>query len=66
MSKVIEYQFNKVRSFRTNLVQVKTLQKLKTKYKIDVSHFIREAISEKINRDYLDLKEKIKKSDLPF
>jgi len=60
MTKQIEYQYNKIVSFRTNDVQKNTIKKLKNKYNIDISHFIRLAIKEKIERDYLELKEKIK------
>lgn len=66
MSKQKEYQYNKIKSFRTNKIQCETLDKLKYKYSIDVSEFIRIAIKEKIERDYYMLKEKILIKECPF
>jgi len=66
MGKLIEYQYNQIKNFRTNNIQKETLAKLKTIYKIDISAFIRIAIKEKIERDYCFLKEKISKKDCPF
>lgn len=66
MTKSIEYQYNQVKSFKINLHQKNTLQKLKHKYKIDISQFIRLAIQEKIKRDYSLLIKNINKSDNPF
>ena len=66
MCKDIEYQYNKIKSFRTNSIQKETLEKLKYKYNIDISKFIRNAIKEKIKRDYPMLQERIKTNDCPF
>lgn len=66
MSKVVEYQYTIIKSFRTNKIQKNTLDKLKNKYKIDISHFIRDAIKEKIDREYVNLQDKIKIKDVPF
>ena len=45
--------------------QAKTLKTLKEKYKVNPAHFIREAISEKLKREKLELKEVIKEKQ-PF
>lgn len=66
MSKLSEYQYSYVKSFRTNLVQKNTLRKLKNKYNIDISNFMRLAIHEKIKRDYPLLIEKVRRTDCPF
>ena len=50
---------------RISETQHVTLQKMKY-YKIDVGKFIREAIAEKIKREYLDLIPKPKKTHIPF
>jgi len=47
-------------------MQKNTLIKLKEKYKIDISEFIRNAIKEKIKRDYPVIKEKIQDKKTPF
>jgi predicted transcriptional regulator len=39
-------------------IQKETLNKLKNVYKINTQHFIREAIAEKIKREYKEIKEK--------
>jgi len=44
--------------------QLKTLQKMKS-YNVDVGRFIRDAISEKIKREYKDLIPKVKNT-CPF
>ena len=44
--------------------QKDTLQKLRHKYKVDVSDFIRKAIDEKIRKDWEFLKQKV--SNCPF
>jgi hypothetical protein len=46
-------------------IQYQTLQKIRAN-NIKVGNFIREAISEKIKRDYQELILKPKKSDCPF
>ena len=56
--------YTKVKVIRISESQLKTLQKMKS-YNIDVGHFIREAISEKIKREYQDLIPK-EKSKCPF
>ena len=52
-------------TLKISKTQKKTLKKLKQR-KFKVSHFIREAIKEKIERDYLELQEKTKKEHCPF
>ena len=49
---------------RINSIQYDTLKKMQS-YSIDVGRFIREAISEKIKREYLDLIPK-QKNECPF
>ena len=56
--------YTKTKVIRISESQHKTLQKMKS-YKVDVGHFIREAIKEKIKRDYQDLIPK-EKSKCPF
>jgi len=45
--------------------QFSTLQKMKS-YNVDVAQFIRDAISEKIKREYSDLIPKVEKFKCPF
>ena len=58
-------QYPKTKVIRISETQLKTLQKMKS-YNIDVGNFIREAIQEKIKREYQELILKPKKSDCPF
>ena len=58
-------KYSKIKVLRISETQHETLVKMKS-YKIDVSEFIRQAIKEKINRDYKDLKPKPKKEYIPF
>jgi post-segregation antitoxin (ccd killing protein) len=51
--------------FKISKTQKQTLDKLKG-YNVNVSQFVRNAIKEKIERDYDDLKEKSKKEYCPF
>jgi len=44
----------KTKVIRITEIQLNTLQKMKS-YNVDVGNFIREAIAEKIKRDYNDL-----------
>ena len=55
----------KTKVVRVSEIQHKTLQKMKS-YKIDVGKFIREAIAEKIKREYSELIPKPKKTYIPF
>lgn len=57
--------YNKTKVIRITETQLLTLQKMKS-YNIDTGKFIREAISEKIKREYLDLIPKPKKEFCPF
>ena len=57
--------YPKTKVIRISEIQLKTLQKMKS-YNVDVGNFIREAIAEKIKRDYQELILKPKKSDCPF
>jgi hypothetical protein len=57
--------FPKTKVIRISESQLQTLQKMKS-YKVDVGKFIREAIAEKIKREYKDLLPKPKKNNCPF
>lgn len=57
--------YSKTKVIRISETQLKTLQKMKS-YNVDVGNFIREAIQEKIKREYNNLLPKPKKSDCPF
>lgn len=63
MSKPIKY--TKVKVIKITETQYKTLLKLDS-YKINVADFIRNAIAEKINREYEYLKPKEPKIIIPF
>ena len=58
-------KYNKIKVLRITDTQYNTLIKMKS-YNIDVSKFIRQAIKEKINREYKELKPKPKKEYCPF
>ena len=58
-------QYTKTKVIRISETQLNTLQKMKT-YNVDVGNFIREAIQEKIKREYQQLILKPKKSECPF
>ena len=55
----------KTKVIRISEIQLSTLQKMKS-YNIDVSQFIRDAIADKIKREYSDLIPKPKKEYCPF
>lgn len=55
----------KTKVIRISETQLITLQKMKS-YNVDVGEFIRQAISEKIKREYKDLLPKPKKEYTPF
>ena len=57
--------YSKTKVIRISEIQLKTLQKMKF-YNVDVGNFIREAIEEKIKREYKELILKPKKSECPF
>jgi hypothetical protein len=57
--------YTKVKSIKISESQDLTLKKMKS-YKVDVCRFIREAIKEKIDREYKDLIPKPKKEYTPF
>ena len=57
--------YTKTKVIRISENQLKTLQKMKF-YNIDVGKFIRDAISEKIKREYKNLIPKIKLEKTPF
>ena len=63
MSKPIKY--TKVKVIKITEIQHKTLLKLDS-YNINVADFIRNAIAEKIKREYSDLIPKPKKEYCPF
>lgn len=58
-------KYTKTKVIRISEIQNNTLIKMKS-YNIDVGKFIREAISEKIKREYNDLLPKTKKGYCPF
>ena len=58
-------KYTKTKVIRISEVQHNTLIKMKS-YNIDVGQFIRDAISEKIKREYEDLLPKPKKEYCPF
>jgi post-segregation antitoxin (ccd killing protein) len=58
-------KLTKTKVIRISEVQLNTLQKMKL-YNVDVGRFIRQAISEKIKREYQDLISKPKKEQCPF
>ena len=58
-------KYTKIKTLRISELQHNTLVKMKS-YKVDVSEFIRQAIKEKINREYSDLIPKSKKEYCPF
>jgi hypothetical protein len=58
-------KYTKTKVIRISETQHQTLQKMKS-YKVDVGRFIRDAISEKIKREYSELIPKPKKEYCPF
>ena len=58
-------KYTKPRTIKFSEVQDNTLKKMKS-YKIDVAKFIRDAVKEKIKREYYDLLPKHKKENCPF
>lgn len=57
--------YTKTKVIRISETQLQTLQKLKS-YKVDVGNFIRNAIKEKIEREYSEIIAKNKKQIYPF
>jgi len=57
--------YTKTKVIRISETQHITIQKMKS-YNIDVGKFIRDAISEKIKREYSELIPKPKKQFIPF
>ena len=57
--------YTKTKVLRITDVQHQTLVKMKS-YNIDVGKFIRDAISEKIRKEYSDLIPKPEKINMPF
>lgn len=58
-------RYTKIKTFRISETQHNTLVKMKS-YNVDVSEFIRQAIKEKIDREYQDLIPRPKKEYCPF
>ena len=58
-------QYTKTKVIRISETQLNTLQKMKN-YNVDVGNFIREAIQEKIKREYNQLITKPKEIECPF
>ena len=57
--------YTKTKVIRISEMQDLTLKKMKS-YNVDVGEFIRQAIKEKIQREYSDLIPKVKKEYCPF
>lgn len=57
--------YTKTKTIRLSEIQLETLVKIKS-YNIDVGKFIRDAISEKIKKEYKELIPKPKKFFIPF
>lgn len=60
-----KYQLTKIKSIRFSKIQIETLEKLES-YNVDVPKFIRQAIKEKLKRDWPEIKENHEKVKLPF
>ena len=58
-------QYTKTKVIRISETQLNTLQKMKS-YNVDVGNFIRQAIAEKIKRDYKELIPIPEKFKCPF
>lgn len=58
-------RYTEVKVVKLTPIQSKTLKKMKS-YGINVAKFIRDAISEKIEREKIDLVPKIKEEKPPF
>lgn len=58
-------KYTKTKVIRISETQLNTLQKMKS-YNVDVGEFIRQAIKEKIKREYANLLPKPKKEFTPF
>lgn len=58
-------KYTVIHTIRFSKQQSESLQKLKD-YDVNISQFIRIAISEKINRDWKQIKEKKERVKLPF
>lgn len=58
-------KYTKTKVIRISEIQLKTLQKMKS-YNIDVGQFVRDAISEKIKKEYQDLIPKQETIKCPF
>jgi len=58
-------RYTKTKVLRITEVQHNTLVKMKS-YNVDVGKFIRDAISEKIKREYSDLIQKPEQEKCPF
>ena len=58
-------KYTKTKVIRISETQLKTLQKMKA-YHVDVGQFIRDAISEKIKKEYNELLPKQPKKYCPF
>ena len=58
-------KYSKVKVIKITEIQHQTLKKLDS-YNINVAQFIRDAIAEKIKREYQDLLPKPKKEYCPF
>jgi len=57
--------YTKTKVIRISESQLKTLQKMKA-YNVDVGQFIRDAIADKIKREYQELIPKQPKFKIPF
>jgi len=58
-------KYSKVKVIKITEIQHQTLKKLDS-YRVNVAQFVRDAISDKIKREYKDLLPKPKKEYCPF
>ena len=58
-------KYTKIKVLRISETQDKSLKKMKS-WKVDVSQFCRNAIKEKIDREYSNLIPKVKEVECPF
>lgn len=58
-------QFTEIKSIRFSKTQIKSLNKLES-FNVNIGQFIRDAIKEKIQRDWKQIKEPKKKEFCPF
>jgi hypothetical protein len=60
-----DYKHTEILTIRITPIQANSLSKLK-EYNVNFSQFIRQAIKEKLQRDWKQFKEKKERTKLPF